>query len=115
MNEKTKSILTLMFDPEEDICVSDSQFAYHSLNLKTVLKDSVTLLSPNEKVPAKTINGNMLIFSALNPIKGFRNDKNCYKFRNFLIELDNYERGLQIGYIKKLGMPYSAMIWSGSD
>ena len=103
-----------MFNENETICLSDSQFSSHSVPLEEALSDTVTLISPNENVVQKTIGTDKLILVALNPIKGYRNDKNCYKFRNFLIELDTYERSLQIGYLKKLGIPYSAMVWSGS-
>lgn len=103
-----------MFDTDESICISDSQFSHHSLPLETVLNEKITLISPNPSIPIREVDSKNIILVALNPIDGFRNDKNCYKFRNFLIELDSYERDLQIGYIKKLCIPYSALVWSGS-
>ena len=114
MNEKSKLLLALMFDEGEEICVSNSQFAYHSLSLETVLGDSVTLISPNKKVTAEEVSTGDLNMVSLNPIKGFRNDPNCYKFRNFLIEIDVDSMDRQIGYLKKLEMPYSSIVWSGS-
>lgn len=114
MNDKSIAFLKFMFNEEDTICVSDSQFAYHSVPLTNILSGRTVLLSPNPTVPIKTIDSSQLIFSALNPIKGYRNDQNCYKFRNFLIEIDVSSKEEQINYIKKLGIPYSAMVWSGS-
>lgn len=114
MNNKAKSLLRLMFNEGETVSISNSQFSYHSMDLETVLGENVTLISPNEAVQPKTVPSDSIVLVALNPINGFRNDKNCYIYRNFLVELDNYERDLQIGYLKKLEIPYSAMVWSGS-
>jgi hypothetical protein len=114
MNNKLQSFFALMFNKEDSVCVSNSQFSYHSIPLSEILTGAITLISPNQEVPARKVECEHLILVSLNPIKGFRNDKNCYTFRNFLIELDNYDRDLQIGYIKKLGIPYSSIVWSGS-
>lgn len=114
MNEGTVNLLNLMFDKDDTICVSNSQFAYHSVPLEKVISGKTTLFSPNPDVPIKTVDSSELILVALNPIKGFRNDEGCYKFKNFLVELDISSREEQIAYIKKLNLPYSSMIWSGS-
>ncbi len=114
MNDKAKGLLGLMFHSDEDVCLSNLKFATHSIRLERAFDETVTLVSPNPKMPVQLVRSDDLVFAALNPIKGFRNDKNCYKLRNFLLEIDNYDRDLQVGYIKKLGIPYSAMIWSGS-
>ena len=114
MNEKSQSLLRLMFDESDTICVSDSQFSFHAVPILNVFSGKTTLFSPNPSVPIKIVDSNDLVFVSLNPIKGFRNDKNCYKYKNFLIEMDQHERSLQIDYIKRMGLPYSAMIWSGS-
>jgi hypothetical protein len=114
VNTNGQSLLKLLFNTGELLCLSDSQFSYHSVDLDTALGDNVTLISPNADVLVRQVSTDSIILVALNPISGFRNDKNCYIFRNFLVELDNYERNLQIGYLKKLEIPYSAMVWSGS-
>src|SRR5271165_1222940 len=113
-----------MFRPGETICVSHNKYAYHSLPLETALKDQVTLVptlescqkrklewGPEhfEKVPSEK-----LLLVALNPIKGYRADENVLAYRNFLVEMDGYELKAQIDYMKRLGLPYSAIIFSGS-
>jgi len=81
--------------------------------LENALSDKVTLLSPNPKVPIEHVHSDKLLFVALNPIQGFRSDINCKAYRNFLIEMDIGPLKDQLDYIKKLGMPYSACVFSG--
>ncbi len=114
MNEKTLSFLKLMFNEGETICVSDSKFSTHSIPLENVTNDNVTLVSPNPNVPIKIVGSDKLTMVALNPIKGFRKDDACYKFRNFLVELDYGNKAEQIKYLNTMGILYSAMVWSGS-
>lgn len=103
-----------MFDENDTICVSDSKFAYHSVFFSSVLSDKVNLVSPNSEVPIKEVKTSELIFVAINPIKGFRSDLNVYKFKNFMLECDAGTIESQVEYLKRLGMPYSAIIFSGS-
>lgn len=55
-----------------------------------------------------------IIMCSLNPIKGFREDINCTAYRSFLIEMDYGPIPEQLAYVKKLGMPYSAAVFSGN-
>lgn len=113
--EDLKAILDLMFNENETICVSDNKFSIHAIPLKTVLNGTdIPLVSPKSTIPTKVVNSDKLVFVALNPINGFRKDANCTSFRNFLIEMDTHEKNIQIEYIKRLGLLYSAMVWSGS-
>jgi hypothetical protein len=114
MNEKTLSFLKLMFNEGETICVSDSKFSTHSIPLENATNDNVTLVSPNPNVPIKIVGSDKLTMVALNPIKGFKKDDACYKFRNFLVELDYGNKAEQIKYLNTMGILYSAMVWSGS-
>ena len=115
MNDKIQQFLTLMFNESETVCVSDNKFSTHAIPLETVLNGiDIPLISPKSTVVIRTVNSDKLIFVALNPINGFRKDSGCYKFRNFLIEMDTHEKHIQIEYIKRLGIPYSGMVWSGS-
>ena len=114
MNEKTVSFLKLMFNDGETICVSDSKFSTHSIPLEYVINNNVTLVSPNPNVPIKIVGNDKLTMVALNPIKGFKKDDACYRFRNFLVELDYGNRVEQIKYLNTMGILYSAMVWSGS-
>jgi hypothetical protein len=51
---------------------------------------------------------------AINPISGFRRDENVTAFRSFLVELDDGALEEQFRYVKKMNMPFSACIYSGS-
>ena len=108
------NMLNLMFRPNETICVSNSKYGYHSIPLESAIEAKVKLVSPNAEYGIKEVDSNTINMVALNPIKGWREDANCTAFRNFLIELDTSTREQQIEYIKAIGMPVSAMIWSGS-
>jgi hypothetical protein len=115
MTEDGKKMLELMFRKEEYVCCSPDKFGYHSIPLENIYLDQITLVSPNSKVPVKTVDSNKITLVALNPMGwGYRKDSNCSAFRNFLIEMDTHEKHIQVEYIKRLGIPYSAMVWSGS-
>lgn len=114
MHENGKKLLSLMFKEGETVCVSNAKYSYHSLSLENILDNRVVLLSPNPSAPIRKADSSELIFVALNPIKGFREDANCTSFRNFLIEIDTGPLAQQLDFIKKLGMPYSAAVFSGN-
>ena len=124
MHETGQKLLNLMFRPGETVCVSHNKYAYHSLPLESAFKDQVTLVPTVESCEKRKlewgpdhfehVSGEKLLLVALNPIKGYRADENVLKFRNFLVEMDGYELKAQIEYMKRLGLPYSAIIFSGS-
>lgn len=109
-----KKLLDLMFEPTDEICPSNSKWAYHSMPIATVLSGEVTLVSPNEKVDNQIIKTEDLTLLAINAIKGFRNDSNVTSHRTFLYELDIGPLASQMAYIKALELPYSAAIFSGN-
>ena len=113
MDEKTRQFFNLMFRPGETVCVSHNKYGYHSIPLENALDGPVTLVPPDIKNPFEHPKPEEFIFVALNPIYGFRRDENCKAFRNFLIELDTGPLSEQIAYVKKVGMPYSAAVFSG--
>lgn len=119
MHETGVKLLNLMFREGETICVSPNKYGYHSITVSDAFKEDVMLLSTSFR-DGKDINDcinvtktDELKLVALNPIKGWRDDASCYKFRNFLIEMDQGPLAEQLAYIKKLGMPYSAVVFSG--
>lgn len=119
MHEDGQKLLNLMFKPDESVCVSNSKFGYHSIALEDVLQGEITLIPPLKsdkpwQEQAVYCNSDQLTLVALNPIEGFRRDNNTKAYRNFLIELDIGTIEEQIGYIKRSGLPYSAMIFSGN-
>jgi hypothetical protein len=124
MNQDGKKLLELMFDQGEEICLSYNMFGYHSVPLKKVLtNDKITLIPTEESCverglvweesfEQRFVDEMQLV--ALNPVKGFRVDSNCTAFRNFLVEIDIGTSEEQLNYIKKIGLPYSAAIFSGN-
>lgn len=115
MSPEGKKLLQLMFKEGESICVSDSQYGFHSIPLENVLNnEQVTLVSPNSKFEPRSVNTDELTMLALNPIRGFREDANCTSFRNFLIEIDDGSLKEQRRYLKTLNIPYSAIVFSGN-
>jgi len=114
MDEKAKQLFNLMFRPGETVCVSHNKYGYHSIPLEYAINGPVTLVPPTDKFPYEYPDISELLLVALNPIKGFRQDLNCTAFRNFLVELDYGPLPEQLAYVKRLGMPFSAAIFSGN-
>lgn len=114
MHETAKQLFSLMFKPGETVCVSHNKFGYHSIPLKNAINGPITLVPPTDKSEWQYPKPEELTLLALNPIKGFRQDLNCTAFRSFLVEMDYGPLPEQLAYVKKLGMPYSAVIFSGN-
>lgn len=124
MHETGRQLLNLMFKPGETVCVSYNQFGYHSIPLENVLGDQVTLVpTPDSAAKRKktweecfeyNVPTNNMTLAALNPIKGFRLDENATAYRSFLVEVDYGPIKEQVEYIKRIGLPYSALVFSGN-
>lgn len=132
MHKTGQDLLKLMFREGETICVSPNKYGYHSIPLENVLKEEVTLVPTPDSVDKrneqrrgrnlldlswedcfeKCPTDNLLLV-ALNPIKGFREDHNTTSYRSFLVELDYGPLKTQVDYIKQIGIPYSALVFSG--
>jgi hypothetical protein len=109
-----KALLDLVFDPTDDVCVSNAQWAYHSIPQSLALSGEVTLVSNNSKVSVQKVKTSELTLLSVNAIKGFRNDSNVTKYRTFLWECDIGTLQQQLNYAKDLELPYSAAIFSGN-
>ena len=112
-----------MFRPGETVCVSHNQYSYHSIPLGNALDGLATLVPTSDSATKRKltleqsiekIDTGQLIFCSLNPIKGYREDINCTAYRNFLIEVDYGPLKEQLAYIKNIGLPYSAVVFSGN-
>lgn len=114
MDKTGESLLRLLFNPGENICLSDNKFATHSIPLEDAFKNEVVLISPNTDVADRKVKTNDLILCAINPIFGFRKDSNVTAFRSYLIELDVGSIKDQLGTLEYLKTPYTAQIFSGS-
>ena len=87
MDQTGQSLLELLFDPGESVCVSNNQFAYHSVPLEKVIANDISLLSPSDFSVTHCSSSDLILVS-INPIEGFRKDSNVSKFRTFLWECD---------------------------
>lgn len=114
MDPTGQSLLKLLFNPGETICVSNNEFGFHSVPLEEALDGTITLNSPNEKVRPKVCNTQRLTMVAINPIKGFREDQNVTAYRSFLVEIDIGTIDDQIGTLAHIGIPASIQIFSGN-
>lgn len=107
-------VLNLMFKSGERINISPNKYPFHAIPLENAFSESVAMLPQSEDAkPAETHRSDTFTLVSLNPSNGWRLDENCVAFRNFLIEMDIGPLDEQIAYIEKLGMPYSASIFSG--
>jgi hypothetical protein len=122
MHESAVRLLKLMFREGETICVSHNKYGYHSIPLENAMSGQVTLIPPQrpeddtfEKWQKRFeyVDSNEIRMVALNPIFGQRQDANCKAYRNFLIEMDYGPLKSQMEYVKRQGMPYSAVVFSG--
>jgi hypothetical protein len=120
MHKTGQELFKLMFRPGESVCVSPNKYGYHSVALSSIFENEVTLLNTKfrdgadqaeciEKYPTDD-----LTLVALNPIQGWRDDVSCTAFRNFLIEMDYGPLPEQLAYADKIGLPYSAVVFSGN-
>lgn len=114
MHETGKKLFNLMFRPGETVCVSHNKYGYHSIPLENAMDGQVTLVSPDPNREFEKVDSGTLQLVALNPIKGYRDDASVYKYRNFLVEMDYGPLAAQMDYAKRIGLPYSAVIFSGS-
>lgn len=113
MKEVHKEFLNLLFDKEETICVSDCAGGYHSISQDDLLGD-ITLVSPKVEKLDRTIKASDINLVAINPINGFRRDKEVTAFRTFLMELDEGSLSEQKKYMDTMEVPYSICIFSGN-
>lgn len=123
MEETTKQFLNIMFRPGEQICVSHNEYSYHSISLLSAINGPVVLVPTLDSCEKRKrtieelterLDPSRPILCALNPIMGYREDANCTAFRNFLVEVDYGPLKEQLAYVRKLGLPYSACVFSGN-
>jgi len=114
VHETGQRLLRLMFKQGETVCISHNKYGWHSIPLENAINGPITLVPPSDDRPWEYPKPEEITMVALNPIKGFRTDLNCTAFRSFLVEMDCGPLPEQLAYIKKLGMPYSAVVFSGN-
>lgn len=113
IKKSTVQVLKLFFNPNEEICISHNKYGYHSVKQSDLISD-ITLISPKEDMDDVIITEKDINMLTINPVKGFRQDKNVTAYRSFLIELDDGSLPEQKKYVQDMGMPYSICIFSGN-
>lgn len=111
MEENKAKFLKILFNKGETVCVSDCKGGYHSVSQSF---DNIVLISPKEEKEPRAIQEEDINLIAINPISGYRRDENVTSYRSFLIEIDDGELQEQLSYVKQMGMPYSACVFSGN-
>lgn len=112
--ESGRQLLNLLFNKGESVCVSHDGYGYHSVPLESLEYATVELKAPPEsRLKDVAISSSDIKLVAINPISGWRRDENCTAFRTFLIEMDDGNLKDQMRYVKDMGMPYSACVYSG--
>ncbi len=114
MHPDGQSLLKLLFNPGETICVSNNEFGFHSIAMEKALEGDIELISPNQATAPKICKSSDLIMVAINPINGFRRINQITNFRSFLVEIDIGSTADQLGTIKYLGLPFSSQVWSAN-
>src|ERR1035437_5479321 len=114
MDPTGQKLLSLLFNEGESICVSNNQFASHSIPLQSAMEGTITLVPPDPTYPVRYCDSSELLLVSINPIQGFRKDSNVQKFRSFLFELDTGSTKEQLGYFKHLKLTTSCQIFSGN-
>lgn len=101
MTEREK-VLNILFDENDTICVCSQK---HSTGKFM------------KKITRNKCNSAEGMFYVINPVKpnsDRRTKKDIDIFRNFLVEFDEMPLDEQIDYVKSIGMPYSAIVYSGN-
>lgn len=114
MDPSGQSLLKILFNEGETVCVSNNEFGFHSIPLQNALDGKICLVSPNESVPITHCDSADLILVAINPINGYRRDSDVTALRSYLVEIDTGTIKEQLGYIDHLKMPFSAQVFSGN-
>lgn len=114
MDPKGQSLLKLLFNEGETVCVSSDKYPYHSIPLEKAMDGEIELIPEKPGCPNNLVLSSDLIMVAINPMEGFRKDESTTKFRTFLWEIDKGSIKEQLGYLKHIGVPLSASIFSGN-
>jgi hypothetical protein len=114
MNPSGQKLLDLLFEPDEEVCVSPDSYGWMSIPLSEISMGSFVLKPQTDKMRPRFCTANDIMLVAINPIKGARRDENVTAYRSFLVELDDGNLSEQFKYVKDMKMPYSACVFSGS-
>lgn len=115
LNPDADSLLRLMFEDGEGVCVSPNKFGYYSLPLREIFNsEEIILTSPSDKMGDLKAPVSELRLCSINPCNGKRDDQSVTAYRSFLVEADDGPLAQQMEYIRQSGLPWSACVFSGN-
>jgi hypothetical protein len=113
MNPSGQKLLDILFEPDEQVCVSPDGYGWMSIPLSEIAMGSFVLKPQTEKMQPRFCTADDILLVAINPINGARKDENVTAYRTFMVELDDGDLGEQFRYVKDMKMPYSVCVFSG--
>jgi hypothetical protein len=113
LKQTSKDFLQVLFNENEEICISPNKFAFSSVP-QNKIEGEFEIVSQNKDRDIFKISEEDILLVAMNPIKGDRSDRNCTALRTFLVEIDDGDVFEQQQYIKSLNMPYTVCVFSGN-
>jgi hypothetical protein len=113
MNPSGQKLLDILFEPDEQVCVSPDGYGWMSIPLSEIAMGSFVLKPQTEKMQPRFCTADDILLVAINPINGARRDENVTAYRTFMVELDDGDLGEQFRYVKDMKMPYSVCVFSG--
>lgn len=113
MNPNGQRLLDILFDSNEEICITPNKFGYMSIPLSEIYSNSFILSPQTEKQRPVMCRPEDIMLVSINPIKGARRDENVTAYRSFMVELDSGNLSEQFQYVKNKNMPYSVCVFSG--
>lgn len=116
MNKDARNtLLGILFDQEDSICVSPDQFGYQSVPVSYMKGSGRFVLAPQtDKQKPVSVTPDDIELVSMNAIEGARNDNNVTKLRSFLVEMDEGSLDSQFRYVQDMSMPFSACVFSGN-
>lgn len=113
MNPEGQKLLNLLFEPEEEVCVSPDDYGWMSIPLSEISMGSFVLRPQTEKMRTRFCTPDDILLVSINPITGARLDQNVTAYRTFMVELDEGSLKEQYDYVNSMKMPFSACVFSG--
>jgi len=113
VNPSGQKQLDIMFEPDEQVCVSPDGYGWMSIPLSEISMGSFVLTPQTDRMRPRFCTPQDIQLVAINPIVGARRDENVTAYRTFMVELDEGSLSEQFQYVKDMGMPYSICVFSG--
>ena len=87
MNPSGQKLLDILFEPDEQVCVSPDDYGWMSIPLSEIAMGSFVLKPQTDKTQPRFCTQDDILLVAINPINGARNDNNVTAYRTFMVEI----------------------------